>query len=268
MDKYDKHLEFLIAAFPKIGEAVCKEIFLTTAKRDIRKALFFVFQPKENIDELVEKLSQTPNNQAQNQIDILNKIFHSFCPNNSYKEVVNQLSKGKPLKIDTETLGKLQIFRRAPRKELLQKIFSICYNSENEVIVYLLNGLQPFGRELEPLWNIIDNYAKHTDIQIVKSALNLLAQIPTGVHKSILVFSKHCSDPQMRFHALSAMQQTTGLSAKLLINLFDPIIAEYRRLSMTQGNHNDLWEEYRLIRNIAQNNGLRLSIPDINLERF
>lgn len=268
MDKYTQHLNFLITVLPEKGEATCQEVFLHTAKRDVRKALFFLFQPQESAEELLKKLSEIPNNQPTTQIVELEKILHSFCPNASYTNIVGQLSKGKPLPIDTETLGKLKAFRRAPRKEFLQELFKICADAETEVLIYLLDGLLPFGREVEPFWNIVDNYAKKFDTKLARTALDLLAQMPTGVHKSISTFSKYCTDPKMRFHALSAMQQTMGLSPRLLATIFDPILSEYRRLCTTQGTMNDLWEEFRLIRNIAQNNGLRLSIPDINLGRF
>lgn len=268
MDKYDKHLAFLIAALPEKGEANCKEVFLNIAKKDVRKALFFLFQPQETAEELLTNLTQNASNQAIMQIAELEKILHAFCPNASYSAIVGQLCKGNPFHIDTETEGKLKIFRRAPRKEFLQELFKICAGSETAVLIYLLNGLQPFGREVEPFWNIVDNYAKHSDTTLARAALNLLALMPTGVHKSILTFSKYCTDPNMRFYALSAMQDTMGLSPKLLMTIFDPILSEYRRLCTTQGTMNDLWEEFRLIRNIAQNNGLRLSIPDINLGRF
>ncbi len=52
MDKYDKHLQFLIEVFPDIEENTCRDIFLQVAKRDIRKALFYMLQPKIDEDEL------------------------------------------------------------------------------------------------------------------------------------------------------------------------------------------------------------------------
>ncbi|MBL4649936.1 MAG: hypothetical protein JKY03_09400, partial [Aureispira sp.] len=103
---------------------------------------------------------------------------------------------------------------------------------------------------------------------IAKAALVLLAEMPTGIQKSILTIGGHLKNSKMRFHALIAMQNATKLPPLLLTNLLNPIITEYRQLINRQGRMNDLWEEYRLIQVILKNNGVSLSIPDIGLGRF
>lgn len=268
MDKYDLHLRFLIEALPDFGEEACRHAFLEHAKRDVRKALFFLFQPQEAVEDLMTKLESLESHQTQEQQTVLKQIFYCYCPNNAYSAVVSKLEKGIPFKIDSETLPKLKAFRRAPRKELIQTLFRLLASSDKEVIIQLLEDLQPFGRELEPLWATVDAYANYKDKKVAKAALNLLARIPMGVQKSIITFAKHCASPEMCFHALSAMQLVEGLPPSLLLGIFNPIIKEYRRLMVSQGKMNDMWEEFRLVQQIARNNGVILSIPDLDLGRF
>jgi hypothetical protein len=266
MDKYDRHLQFLITAFPDIPEEVCREAFLVVAKRDLRKALLFLLQPEDDINVLLDNFAESSN--TEKQIELLNKIFHCYCPNTSYTKIVKNLSSGKPFNIDTATLPKLKKFRRAPRKEVLQKMFQIIAGADAAVLIPFLKGLQSFGRETELMWAKIDSYANHANIEVVRAALDLLAKMPTGVHKSINTFSVHCSNPRMCFYALLSMQNTIGLSSKLLVDMLNPVITAYRKLAMTKGPKNDLWEEFRLVQRIFKNNGVVLSIPDVNLGRF
>ena len=266
MDKYDKHLAFLQAAFPEIGAEKCQAVFLDQAKRDVRKALFYLLQPSSSEEALLEKLRDST--AKSEHLDCCNQLLHWYCPNPSYKKVVGNLSKGKPLKIDTATLPRLKAFRRPPRRETLAVWFQIMDAENEELIVHFLKGLMPFGREVEPFWYKIDQFGKNKSLAVVRAALSLLAAMPTGIHKSIILFTHYCSQPSMRFYALSAMQQVTGIAPNLLRRMFDPIIEEYRRLAMTQGAQNDLWQEFRLVQNVLRNNGVVLSIPDINLGRF
>jgi len=266
MDKYNRHLQFLIVVLPDISEEICTGIFLHVAKRDVRKALLFLLQPEEEVDVLLNDLAESKN--SNQQIELLNKIFHSYCPNTSYTKIVKDLSSGKPFNIDTATLPKLKKFRRAPRKDVLQKMFQAVDSVDTSALVYFLKGLQPFGREVELMWARVDAYANHANVDVVRAALDLLAKMPTGVHKSITTFSLYCSNPRMCFYALLAMQNTRGLPSKLLVDMFNPLITEYRKLAMTKGPKNDLWEEFRLVQSILKNNGVVLSIPDVNLGRF
>ena len=266
MDKYDKHLQFLIAALPDIEAERCREVFLKVAKRDVRKALFFLLQPKEELAVLIGDFALSK--EVEQQKKLLNQIFHCYCPNPSYTKIVKQLAKGKPFRIDTATLPKLKQFRRVPSKEVLQQLFGLLHSAEAAVIIDCLKGLKPFGREVERFWTTIDAYANAPNIELAKAALQLLSEMPTGLSKSIMTIAKHCANPSMRFYALSALQRTTNLPSNLLINLLSPIIDEYRRLANTEGAMNDLWEEFRLIQSILKNNGVVLSIPDISLGRF
>ena len=266
MDKYDRHLQFLMAAFPDKGEETCKEVFLSTAKRDVRKALFFLTQPALDAATLLEAMATATT--VEKQIAQAEQWLHCYCPNKMYTKVVKQLGKGKPMKIDTATLPKLKLFRRPPPKAVLQQLLLKMQGLPNPVWSVVLKGLRPFGRELEAFWATIDFYANAEDEGVIRAALDLLAEMPTGIHKSIMTLTNYLRNPKMRFYALSAMQNTKGLSASLLLDLLFPIVQEYRQLSIPDGPMNDLWQEFRLARMIAENNGVRWSIPDIRLERF
>lgn len=266
MNKYDKHLTFLQAALPHIEDEQCKIVFLNQAKRDVRKALFYLLQPTSSKENLLQTLGDTT--LASQHKDCLHQLFHWYCPNTSYKQIVANLAKGKPIKIDRATLPRLKAFRRPPSKETLAKCFQLIDVNNEELMVQFLKGLLPFGREVEPFWYKVDQFGKNKSTVVARAALSLLAAMPTGIHKSILLFTAYCSQPAMRFYALSAMQQVTGIAPNLLRRMFDPIIEEYRRLAMMQGAQNDLWQEFRLVQNVLRNNGVVLSIPDINLGRF
>ncbi|MCH2021506.1 MAG: hypothetical protein MK207_03400 [Saprospiraceae bacterium] len=266
MDKYDIHLKFLIEVFPDVEENTCKEIFTKKAKRDVRKALFYLVQPKINVDDLIEKFKNSKN--KEEQLYLLQQILNWYCPNKAYSKIVKQLEKGIPFTIDTATLPKLKNFRRAPRIERLKQLLDVVASSELEIIESLLILLLPFGRELEPLWSRIDAYANYPDFELAKAAMNLLSKIPSGIQKSIITFANHCTNPKMRFHTLYSMQNEKNLPSKVLLNIFSPIIAEYQRLVSNQGAMNDLWQEFRLIQQILKNNGVVLSIPNIRLGRF
>jgi len=268
MDKYDQQLEFLIQALPHQTKETCQTVFLSVAKRDLRKALFHLLQPDTELEELLAFLRHNTSDIPAQQMEWVDRLMHWYCPNTSYKTIVKQATKGIPVQLDTTTLSRLKTFRRPPRKEMFQRWFQLMDNRSDLVRLYFIKCLRSFDRELEPFWAYIDGYARSYDPDIVKAALVLLAQMPTGVQKSIITIGGHLKNPKMRFHALVAMQNATELSTPLLSNLLNPIITEYRQLINRQGRMNDLWEEYRLIQVILKNNGVHLSIPDIGLGRF
>lgn len=268
MDKYDQQLEFLIQALPHQTKETCQTVFLSVAKRDLRKALFYLLQPDTELEELLAFLRHNSSDIPEQQMEWVDRLMHWYCPNSSYKKIVQQASKGIPLQLDNTTIGRLKTFRRPPRKEMFQRWFQLMDNRSDAVVLYFAKCLRSFDRELEPFWAYIDGYARSSNLDIAKAALVLLAQMPTGVQKSIFTIGGHLRNPKMRFHALIAMQNAMELSAPLLGNLLNPIITEYRQLINKQGRMNDLWEEYRLIQVILKNNGVRLSMPDIDLGRF
>ena len=268
MDKYDRQLEFLIQTFPHHAKEHCQTVFLSVAKRDLRKALFYLLQPNTELEELLALLWHNPSELPAQQIEWINDLMHWYCPNASYKKIVHQASKKKPLLLEKETIRRLKSFRRAPRKDMFKRWFELMDNRSDTVSLHFLKCLRSFDRELEPFWAYIDAYARSSNPDIIKAALSLLAQMPTGIQKSILTIGGYLKDPKMRFHALVAMQNTTQLSPALLNSLLHPIVTEYRQLMNTQGRINDLWEEFRIVQTILKNNGIRLSIPDIGLGRF
>jgi hypothetical protein len=268
MDKYDQHLEFLIQALPHQTKETCQDVFLSVAKRDLRKALFHLLQPDIEEEELLALLRHNTSNIPEQQMEWVDRLMHWYCPNTSYKKIISQAAKGIPISIDGPAISRLKIFRRPPRKDMFKQWFQLMDNRSDEVLLYFIKCLRSFDRELEPFWGYIDGYARSSNLEVAKAALVLLAQMPTGIQKSVITIGNYLSNPKMRFHALVAMQNTTKLSTPLLSNLFNPIIAEYRQLINRQGPKNDLWEEYRIIKVILKNNGVRLSIPDIGLGRF
>jgi hypothetical protein len=268
MDKYDQQLEFLIQALPHQTKETCQTVFLSVAKRDLRKALFYLLQPDTELEEVLAFLRHNTSDIPAQQMEWVDRLMHWYCPNTSYKKIVKQAAKGIPVLLDGTTISRLKTFRRPPRKEMFQQWFQLMDNRSDVVVLYFIKCLRSFDRELEPFWGYIDGYARSSNLDIAKAALVLLAQMPTGIQKSVITIGGYLKSPQMRFHALIAMQNATRLSTPLLSNLLNPIITEYRQLVNRQGRMNDLWEEYRLIQVILKNNGVSLSIPDIGLGRF
>jgi hypothetical protein len=268
MDKYDQQLEFLVQALPHQTKETCQTVFLSVAKRDLRKALFYLLQPEMELEKVLAFLRHNPSEVPAQQIEWIDRLMHWHCPNSSYKKIVQQATKGRPLLLENTTISRLKTFRRPPRKEMFQQWFQLMDNRSDPVVLHFLQCLRSFDRELEPFWAYIDAYARSFNLEVAKAALVLLAQMPTGIQKSVITIGGHLKNPKMCFHALIAMQNATELSPPLLSTMLHPIITEYKQLINKQGRMNDLWEEYRLIQVILKNNGVRLSIPDIGLGRF
>ncbi len=265
MDKYDKHLQFLQQALP-FSSQHCSDVFKLEAKRDVRKALFFMLQPSRNTDELLTDLIQSKN--PTTQIESLHLLFHHYCPNSSYSAIVAKLSKGTPIKIDTISLEKLKLFRRAPRKEILARFFDAVSGADTTVVVELLRCLRPFGRELSPMWSRIDAYANSQNIAVVKAALQLLSTLPQGVQKSIMTFARYATHPELAMISLNEMQSVYDMSGQLLVRLFNPLIDAYRQLIPAQGKGNDWSQEFNLLVRVLRNNGVVLNLPDIQWGRY
>ncbi len=264
MDKLERHLEFLKLLFPD-REEDCQLIF-KQKKRNLRKALPLLLQPQESAAELLEAYSKGQTD-AQ-RLDILGRWLHCYCPNASYNKILKAARKGKPLKLESATLQKLKIEKNNPRKEDLEQIFFLFKNQNPSLIVALLKGLKPFGRPLLPFWSFIDNYARHSDKEIVKAALELLVHIPQGIPKSIMTLAVCLQDDSLRITVLSALQNVQNLPSNMIVPILQPLVEEYRRLLRTEGTMNNLWPEFRLIKVIYNNNGISLSLPTIGLGRI
>jgi hypothetical protein len=265
MDKYDKHLQFLQLALP-FSEQLCTDIFVKKSKRDVRKALFFLLQPEASIEQILQDLKQKDN--VHDQIECLQLILHCYCPNASYSAVLRKASKGLPIKLDTVSLKKLKQFRRAPRKEVFQHIFNCLNGADATVILFLLCGIRPFGRELVPFLDTINAYANGSDTSVIKAALQVLSQIPQGIQNSIVTFARYSTHPELSMTALKEMQSVYDLPGQLLIQLFSPLIDAYRQRIPAQGTMNDWWPEFRLLRQVLYNNGVVLNLPEIQLGKF
>jgi len=263
-DKLEKQLHFLQLVFPK-RKKECVTVFREN-KRNIRKTLYCLLQPQASEEELLAEWDETTSTEEKKEI--IDQLLHHYCPNVSYTIIVNNLKKGEPLKLGTQTTKKLTQFRRAPRKEQVKKWLDLVKGETPAVIVHLLDGMRPFGRNIKSFWSSIDGFAYHTDEEVIKSALRLLAEIPDGVQKSIMTFARYCRQEKTRLYALNAMQQVYDLPASVLTTVLQPIVKEYRRLAIADGPMNDLWQEFKIIRSIYRNNGIRLTIPEIDLGRF
>lgn len=269
MDKYETHLEFVKQAFPQETAAHCTHVFIDITKKDIRKAIFHLVKPQADVVELEANFCATSSFTSDvEQLQILEQLLHHYCPNTGYSEVVGQAQKGLPFKLDTATLGKLKKFRRAPRISNLKSWLDAVDLSDTSVLVALLQGLRPFGRELQPLWARIDAYANADLPEVVRAALELLACMPTGIRQSLYTFGKYCRGGTHRFFALYQMQRANNLPTGQLRNILSPVIKEYQQLLAVKGSPNLLSEEFRLVQSIARQNGLTLSSPSIRLNRF
>lgn len=263
MDKYDRHLEFLTVV-TDFDEEQCKTVFME-AKRDVRKALWYLLQPQQSKNELFEQYSLASTDEEKSAK--LEELFAHFCPNASFNTIAKQVKKGKLYKLDTVTAKKLGLFRRPPNKEELAVLITNATTKHPKTLLTLLKGLPFFGRELLSHLFTIQKLTEQENIEVAKAALDLIGYIPNGAEKAIMTLWTHLSNPELRFHALKAMQHAYQLSPEFLYKIFQPLVVEYERLSRSEGPINDLWEEVRMMRTIMRNNGGDLWIPTINVGR-
>jgi hypothetical protein len=262
MDKLARHLTFLQAVFPENATTI--EQLFVEQKRSLKKTLFAISKPQLEVAEIVEKLYDNLSPQKPLAIQWL----HCFCPNSSYTTIVKRAKKGIPTKLDTDSLKKLALFARVPSTNQLNEILTWAQKTtDTDASAYLLEKLAPFGRQLAPFWATIDQFAQYRDLAVTKAAIGLLAHIPSGVQKSIMTLGLHCQRKETQLAALMALQQAHNLPPNLLIQLVQPIVENYRHLLATEGAINRLWQEYRIIRSIYQNNGVPITLPKIDLSK-
>ncbi|MGH1335016.1 MAG: hypothetical protein ACRBFS_02735 [Aureispira sp.] len=258
MDPYELQLKFITEALPQQEAAHCRKIFYEVAKRDIRKAVYYLLQPTRTVEESLEALENTPT------LEHLEEVLAQYCPNKSYQQVVHQAAKGHPFTLEKRLLERLQQFKRAPRKATLQQIWKIVAEEEALLLAYL-KGLQYYSHELVHLWPAIDRCLLHEQEDIVKRALELLARMPQGVERSLPRITHLLRQPEWQFKALKALQQSHNLPSLTVQRLIQPILDAYRKYP---NKRNNLWPEFRIIQSIARNNKVHLTLPDLDLERF
>lgn len=258
MDTYALQLEFITQALPQHSPATCQQVFYEVAKKDIRKAIFYLLQPSNEPAHSLQQLETTPS------LEHLEEVLLQYCPNKAYQTIVHQAVKGQPFELEKRLLERLQTFKRAPRKTVLLQIWKAVQGEDTLLLAYL-EGLKYFSHELSQIWAEINHCLLHKQEDIVKMALELLARMPQGVERSLPYITTLLRQPQWQFKALKALQQARNLPSSTVQSLVSPILSRYRKES---NKKNNLWPEFRLIQSIASNNQVHLTLPDIDLGIF
>jgi hypothetical protein len=258
MDPYELQLDFITQAIPQQTPEVCKQVFYEVAKKDIRKAIYYLLQPNQTVEESLERLESAPN------LEHLEEVLHQYCPNKTYQQLVHQAAKGHPFLLEKRLLERLKSFKRAPRKAVLQQIWSIVESDDTLLLAYL-QGLKYYSHELAQLWPNINQGLLHQQEEIVKMCLELLIRMPQGVDKSLIHITYLLRQPEWQFKALKTLQNAQNLPAHTVRALVKPILDAYRKHPNKQNN---LLPEIRIIQSIARLNSVHVTLPDIDLNRF
>lgn len=258
MDPYEVQLDFITQAIPQQTPTVCRKVFYEVAKKDIRKAVYYLLQPPRTVEASLALLETMPN------LVHLEELLHQYCPNKTYQQLIHQAAKGHPFLLEKRLLERLKSFKRAPRKATLQQIWSIV-ESDDPLLLAYLQGLKHYSHELAQLWSNINQCLLHEQEEIVKMCLELLIRMPQGVEKSLINITDLLRQPEWQFKALKALQNAQNLPAYTVRTLVKPILDAYRKHPNKQNN---LLPEIRIIQSIARNNRVHLTLPDIDLSRF
>lgn len=258
MDTYALQVEFITQALPQHSPATCQQVFYEVAKKDIRKAIYYLLQPQQDAEASLQQLEQTPS------LEHLEEVLLHYCPNKAYQHLVHQAAKGQPFELEKRLLERLKNFKRAPRKAVLEQIWKLV-EQEDALLLAYLEGLKYYSHELSTIWPSINQCLLHKQEAIVKMALELLAQMPQGVERSLPNITALLQQPQWQFKALKALQQARNLPSSTVQSLVQPILNSYRKLPHKKNN---LWPEFRIIQSIASNNQVHLTLPDIDLGTF
>lgn len=259
----DLYLQLLSQIFAERKAEVA--VIFAEQKYSLKKSLFCLTQSSKETPQAL--CTQLTNTNELEQKAVLQHWLHCFCPNRSYNTVVRNLKKQKSGKLNNETIKKLQYYRLVPSRTQLHDLWTQGATLSTENLIYLLQNLHYFGKELTPFWHIIDGYLRHPNIAVVKATLPLLAQMPDGIHKSWYTISKLCQQEATQLSVLLALQNVQKLPTGLLMATLQPIVNQYRKLLHTQGAMNALWQEYQLIQAIYKNNGLQISLPSISINK-
>lgn len=265
-EEYEAQLAFVQAALPELDAEHCRHVYYEVARRDICKALHYLIQPERPIEALLEQW-QNPALDAAARQACLRDMLHHYCPNDRFQTVVHGAARYEPLPVTSRVLQRLQQYQRAPRAATLEQWWAGIAPNEEALALYLLEELRYYSRALEPSWAVIDRYAQHANPSIARAALELLVRLPGGVARSMGTLQRLLRQPERQLHALQALQHARGLSAGLVQALVHPIVQAYQQLERQEGHPNNLSGEYALARNIARNNGVPLTITNLNLGR-
>ena len=159
MEKLDKHRAVFMELFPDIDQSILRQLFDERAKKDIKKAIWYALQPKEDINTLIYALAHEVNTSKAEKL--MKKIMHLYCPNHSFNALIKKINKETTLKLDTITLKKLGVFRRVPRKAIISEILDAA-ETQSSILCLTLEAFKLFPLEMEEEWWRLDQYVQHS----------------------------------------------------------------------------------------------------------
>lgn len=263
--EYEQQLEWVQAALPDQDPEHCRHVFYEVAKRNICKAMHTLLEPETRLEELEKAWKAIPRSETAQRLDCLKGMLAHHFPNARYQAALKQENLPE---IPSKALDRLHRYKRAPRKSQLETWFAGIDPDQDALALYLLEELRYFSHGLTPIWATIDQYARHSNGAIVRAALELLVHIPKGVERSLSTFRLLLGQPERQLHALQALQHARGLPDTTTKRLIAPIVQAYKDLERQEGSPNNLSAEYALARNIASNNGISLTLTNINLDKY
>jgi hypothetical protein len=136
---------------------------------------------------------------------------------------------------------------------------------DEALLLAYMQGLHDFSHELVHLWPSIDKTLLHANEALVEKALALLIRMPQGIERSLYRITHLLRQPEWQFKALQTLQHARNLPTQTVRRLVQPLVDAYRN---EPRRREELWPEIRLIKSIARNNRVHLTLPEIDLGRF
>lgn len=263
--EYEQQLEWVQAALPEQDAEHCRHVFYEVAKRNICKTMHLLLEPETPLKDLEQEWQALPRDAHAQRLTCLKAMLGHHFPNARYKAALQQDNLPE---IPTKVLDRLRRYKRAPRKSQLDAWWAGIDADQEALLRFLLEELRYFSHGLTTSWATIDQYARHHNGDIARAALELLVHIPEGVERSLSTFRLLLGQPERQLHALQALQHARGLPDTTTKRLISPIVQAYKDLERQEGSPNNLSAEYALARNIASNNGISLTLTNINLGKY
>lgn len=262
MEKLDTHRAVFLELFPDLDQIVLRQLFDEKAKKDIKKAIWYALQPKEDVTSLIYALAHEVNSSIAE--DILNKIMQMYCPNHSFNTLLKKINKETTNKLDTITLKKLGLFRRVPRKAVISEMLDAA-EANRSILIKTLEAFKLFPLEMEVEWWRLDQYIQHSDLEVSKKAMELISLMPQGLSKSVFTFSKVLRREDRAIHTLSCLNNIRHIQSNVLLNILMPYIQLCKQEFLLKGKNHPFAKEFSLIRSILRNNGVILNLVEMNM---
>ena len=266
-EAYEQQLAFVQAALPNLDAEHCRHVFYEVVRRDIRKALHELLRPEAPLETLLEQWPTLPVEDSAARRTCLTAMLGHFCPNAAYQAAVRRAVEADLEPLEPRVMDRLRQYKRAPRLKVFQQWWAHIHPEDEALTQYFLEELRYFTFSLEPFWANIDGYLLHPNKDISNAAIQLLVGIPEGVKRSLKTIRILMEDPKRQVHALQALQHVKGLAERTTRSIIQPTVLAYQALRREVGEPNDLSAEYGLARNIARNNGISLTLTDLNIGR-